>query len=112
MEGLNNQVREFVHNCIVFLQHKTEMVATPSLLQPLPILEHLLKEVSMDIDGLPKFEGKDVIFVVFDRLTKYAHFVGPNHPYTAAQVAHLYLDHIYKLHGMPSIIVRIVTLSF
>jgi hypothetical protein len=27
------------------------------------------------VEGLPKSEGKDVIWVIVDRLTKYAHFV-------------------------------------
>lgn len=103
---MTRQVREFVRNCQVCLQHKTETVATPCLLRALPILEHAFKEISMDfIEGLPRFEAKDLIFVIVDRLTKYAHFVGLSHPYTAAQVARLFLDHIYKLHGTPAVIV-------
>lgn len=43
--------------------------------------------------------------VVVDRLTKYAHFIPLSHPYTAAMVARLFLDHIFKLHGMPTSIV-------
>lgn len=36
-----------------------------------------------------------------DRLTKYAHFVGLSHPYSAHDIAKLFMDRIYKLHGMP-----------
>jgi hypothetical protein len=32
------------------------------------------------ITGLPKSEGKTVIMVVVDRLTKYAHFFSISHP--------------------------------
>lgn len=57
------------------------------------------------VEGLPKSNRKNVILVVVDRLTKYAHFIPLSHPFTAAQVAQEYADHIFKLHGMPVAIV-------
>ena len=57
------------------------------------------------IDGLPKSQGRTVIMVVVDPLTKYAHFIGLTHPYTTKSVAQLFLDHVFKLHGLPNIIV-------
>lgn len=39
--------------------------------------------------------------VVVDMLSKYAHFLALTHPYTAKDVADLFLDNIYKLHGLP-----------
>lgn len=45
------------------------------------------------------------MFVVVDRLTKYAHFMALSHPYTTMAVAQLFLDHIYKLHEMSDSIV-------
>lgn len=47
-----------------------------------------------------------------DRLTKYAHFVGLSHPYSAYDIAKLFIDHIYKLHGMPEDIVSDSDLIF
>ncbi|GJV76333.1 putative mitochondrial protein, partial [Tanacetum coccineum] len=64
-------------------------------------------DISMDfIESLPSSHGKTVIMVVVDTLSKYAHFVPMAHPFKAAQVAQLFLDTIYKLHGLPHTITR------
>nr|GEV25664.1 hypothetical protein [Tanacetum cinerariifolium] len=43
-------------------------------------------EMSMDFIGvLPKVQGKDIIFMVVDRLTKYSHFMVLGHPYSAKE---------------------------
>jgi hypothetical protein len=57
------------------------------------------------IDGLPKVHGVDTIMVVVDRLTKYAHFLPVKHPYTAKDIAELFINEIVRLHGFPSSIV-------
>jgi len=76
------------------------------LLQPLPIPEGVWQNLTMDfIEGLPKSEGCTVILVIVDRLTKYAHFLPVKHPYTAATIAQLFMDHVVKLHGLPASIV-------
>jgi len=49
------------------------------------------------IEGLPKSQGKEVIWVVVDRLSKYTHFVALSHPYSAEDVAQAYLDNIFNL---------------
>nr|GEW40745.1 retrotransposable element Tf2 [Tanacetum cinerariifolium] len=38
---------------------------------------------------------------VVDMLSKYANFVGLSHPFTASYIAQVFLDSIYKLHGLP-----------
>ena len=57
------------------------------------------------IKGLPKSYGTEVILVVVDRLTKCAHFLALSHLFTAITMAQLFLDHVFKLHGMPNSIV-------
>ncbi|GKB14846.1 reverse transcriptase [Tanacetum coccineum] len=69
--------------------------------KPLPIPKNVWSEISMDfIVGLPKSQRKTMIFMVVDRLSKYAHFMALSHPYTAIFVAQVFLDIIYKLHGL------------
>ena len=57
------------------------------------------------IEGLPKSNGYNVILVVVDRLTKYAHFIPVKHPYTASTIGQAFLDNVVKLHGLPNSIV-------
>jgi hypothetical protein len=57
------------------------------------------------IEGLPKSEGCDTILVVVDRYSKYAHFFALRHPFSAANVAHVFLDNVVKLHGTPKSLV-------
>lgn len=52
------------------------------------------------INGLPNSQGKDTILVVVDKMSKYAHFIALSHSYTAFTVAQVFLDQIYRLHGL------------
>jgi hypothetical protein len=105
-DGLKNDVQRFVAECLVCQQNKVETIKTPGLLQPLAIPSQRWEEVSMDfITGLPKSEGKSVIMVIVDRLTKYAHFCALSHPFKASTVATAFMETVQKLHGSPKIIV-------
>ncbi|GMJ07956.1 hypothetical protein HRI_004464800 [Hibiscus trionum] len=100
--GLRKSVRRMVRECSVCQRNKYENQLKPGLLQPLPTPDRAWSSISMDfIEGLPNSKGKDTIFVVVDRLTKYAHFLALSHPFTALSVAQTFLDNIYKLHGLP-----------
>jgi hypothetical protein len=57
------------------------------------------------IEGLPTSSGYNCILVVVDKFSKYSHFVKLKHPFSALTVAQQYMEHIYKLHGMPTTIV-------
>jgi hypothetical protein len=99
-------ITDKVANCPVCQISKTERVHYPGLLNPLQVPTAKWSAISMDfIEGLPTSQGKNVILVVVDRLTKYAHFLPLAHPYTVHTVATLFLDHVFKLHGLPQTIV-------
>ena len=40
-----------------------------------------------------------------DRLSKHAHFIALNHPYTAKSVAEIFVKEIVRLHGYPKSII-------
>ena len=54
---------------------------------------------------LPKEGNKLVIMVIVDHLSKYAHFCALPPSFTLSLVAQVFIDQIFKLHGMPTSIV-------
>jgi transposase InsO family protein len=97
---------EKVHKCNTCQLNKSETVASPGLLQPIPVPEGPWTVITMDfIGGLPKSQGKDVLWVIIDKFTKYCHLIPLAHPFKASELAQLFLDVIYKLHGLPSKII-------
>lgn len=105
-KGLSKSVAEFIQRCETCLRCKYEPHAVPGLLQPLAIPDGVWQSIAMDfIEGLPKSHGKDTIWVVIDRLSKYAHFIALSHPFSASTLAEVFINNVYKLHGAPANIV-------
>lgn len=105
-KGMKQTIQQMVAECDTCQRHKGETTLLPGLLEPLPIPTRIWTDISMDfIEGLPKSGGKTVILVVVDRLSKYSHFCALSHPYTASSVAQIFMDQIFRLHGLPSSIV-------
>jgi hypothetical protein len=74
-KGLKEDVMKHVKECTTCQENKDEHTHPAGLLQPLPIPEHKWESISMDfITGFPRAQGKYCIFVVVDRLMKFAHF--------------------------------------
>jgi hypothetical protein len=105
-KGLKEDVMRHIKECTTCQVNKDEHTHPTGLLQPLPIPEHKWESISMDfITGFPKAQGKDCIFVVVDRLTKFAHFFAIATDYSATQVADLFFREVFRLHGLPKTIV-------
>lgn len=103
---MKKRIKEMVASCQVCQQQKYETLAPAGLLQPLPIPSWVWSDISMDfIVGLPPYRGKTVIWVIVDKLSKYGHFLALSHLFIAASVANLFMEHIFKLHGMPTSII-------
>lgn len=105
-KNLKSSVQQFVEQCQVCLQAKPDRSAYPGKLQPLPVPRSAWHTISMDfVEGLPRSGTADCILVVVDKFTKFSHFIPLSHPYTAASVAHLFMSHVYRLHGFPIAII-------
>lgn len=104
--SLKKDVQAFVTSCPVCQQAKVERVKYPGLLQPLPVPESALSTISLDfVEGLPMSGGKNCILVVVDKFSKFGHFIPLKHPFTAFEVAKLYLQQVYHLHGLATTLI-------
>ena len=75
-KNLRKDVEDYVKGCDTCARCKYETINPPGLLQPLPIPSKVWESISMDfIDGLPKSQSFDTIFVVVDRFSKMAHLI-------------------------------------
>ena len=89
-----------VRNYDVCQRNKPDLRTYLGLLQPFPVPYTILSSISIDfIEGIPSSQGKEMIFVVVDMLSKYAHFMPLHHPFTVSKVAKVFLDNVFKLHG-------------
>jgi hypothetical protein len=99
-------VQQFVQQCEICQQAKVEHTKLSGLLQPLPVPVRAWEVISLDfVEGLPTSDRYNAILVVVDKFSKYGHFIPLHHPFTAIQIAKLFLDNIYKLHGLPKAII-------
>ena len=77
------------------------------LLQSLPIPEWKWDRITMDfVSGFPRTsQGHNAVWVIVDRLTKSAHFLGMKTTDITETLSQLYIREIVRLHGVPLSIV-------
>jgi hypothetical protein len=100
-------VKEYCRACDACLRNKPEQARPAGLLQSLPIPPGPWHSVSTDlIVHLPcTARGKDAIAVFVDRLTKMVHFAATTTELDTMGYAHLFVEHVVRLHGLPSEII-------
>uniref|UniRef100_A0A670KDA0 Gypsy retrotransposon integrase-like protein 1 n=1 Tax=Podarcis muralis TaxID=64176 RepID=A0A670KDA0_PODMU len=100
---VREDVLEYVWGCDRCQRAKGERAAPSGLLEPLPMPGRPWEVVSIDfMTDLPRSRGKTAVMVVVDLLTKMCHFIACSHAVTAEETARLFVEHIFRLHGIPS----------
>ena len=99
-------VTNFLRSCEV-CQRVKAAAATQAPLHPLPIPTDCWKSISMDfVFGYPADAHSNTgAMVVVDRLSKMLHIIAVRETVTGKQCAALFVDNIFRLHGMPTSIV-------
>ncbi len=99
-------VEQFVKHCHTCQRSRTSRHAPIGILRPLPIPDGPWKDLSIDfVTGLPWSDGYNAILVVTCRLTKMHHLIHCRDTTTAEQLAELFLEHVFRLQGLPRSIV-------
>ena len=100
---MSTEIRQYVKGCKVCQQDKHLQSHPPGLLVPIPIPAHAWEHVNADrITGLPKTsKGYTAILVVVDKLIKMTHFGACKNESKAQDTARLFVEMVFKHHGMP-----------
>ena len=105
-ECIKKDIKKYCVECLICQRNKSLALSPAGWLMPLEIPNAIWSDISMDfIEDLPKSAGWEVIFVVVDRLSKYAHLLALKHPYSARRVAEVFVKKVVRLHGYPRSIV-------
>ena len=108
--GMKKNVTEYVSKCLTCLtcqQVKAEHQVSSSLLNPFPIPQWKWDNITMDFVSIfPLTQKKhDYVWVIVDKLTKSAHFLPVRLDYSMDRLVELYVNEIFRLHGIPISIV-------
>lgn len=104
--GLYEDVRNYVKSCHVCAMAKDgRKLRVPT--QALPVPPRPWHTVTMDmITGLPQTgKGFNALFVFVDKYSKMVHLVPTSETISAEGCLDLFFNHVYKLHGLPDVLI-------
>ncbi|GKB32359.1 putative reverse transcriptase domain-containing protein, partial [Tanacetum coccineum] len=107
LPNMKADIATYVSKCLTCARVKAEHQRPSGLLVQPKIPEWKWDNITMDfIIKLPKSsQGFDTIWVIVDRLTKFAHFLPIRENDPLDKLARLYLNKIVARHGIPSSII-------
>ena len=99
---MSRYIGRYVSTCDMCLCTKASWQSPVGELHLLPIPNAPWDTISVDfIVELLESEGEDTVMVVVDSVTKHGHFVDTVTMLSAAGMARLYVQHIWKHHSLP-----------
>jgi len=104
--GVTREVKWYVEGYDACQRNKNQMQPPAGKLIPNLIPEKAWSYISADfIIKLPLAQGYDAILVVVDRFTKIGHFIPTTERTSTEELARLFRDNVWKLHGLPDSII-------
>ena len=104
--GITKEVGRYVKGCDTCQRYKNQNKVPAGKLMPNAIPEKPWSHILADfITKLPLAQGYNAILVVCDHFSKMVHFIATTEKTSAEGLAKLFRDHVWKLHGLPEIII-------
>jgi len=104
--GVTKEVKRYIERCDACQRNKNCTEQPAGKLMPNSIPEKPWMHISADfITKLLLAQGYDSILVVVDRLMKMVHFIPTTEKMLAEELARLFRDNVWKLHGLPESII-------
>ena len=109
----STEIERYMRNCHTYQRSKPTRHAPYGTLKLLEIPNRPWQYLTMDfVTGLPPDSGFNAILMVVDRLTKMRHLIPFRDTCTAQDLALLYLNSIFRYHGLPESVVSDHSLQF
>ncbi|GJV96861.1 putative reverse transcriptase domain-containing protein [Tanacetum coccineum] len=107
LPGMKKDIAMYVSKCLTCSKVKAKHQKPSRLLQKPEIPEWKWENITMDfMNKLTRTRsGHDAIWVIVDRLTKYAHFLAVREDFKTEKLARLYINEIVERHGVPMSII-------
>ena len=103
--GLKEDVKKYVQGCVKCQQNKVQHQKRAGKLHPLEIPEGPWQDISINMIGpLPRSNKMDAILVIVDRFIKMIRLKATMTSLSSEGVAKIYRDEIWKIHGIPKMI--------
>jgi len=103
---IRQTIAQYIRNCDTCTRIKLACHVPYGLLKPLQVPFRKWLSISLYlVTGLPTSNRFDALLVVVDRLSKMAHYIPTTTDVNSKGIARLFLDNIFKLHGLPDSIV-------
>ena len=104
--GMYTDATQYVACCPECQVNKASTQAPVGLAQPMPIPDAPWQQLTLDLVSLPKSRaGYDTAVVFVDKFSKMTHIAPTVQECTGADVAQLYMEHVFKHHGLVESIV-------
>ena len=103
---MHQTIAQFIRNYDTYARIKPTRHAPYGLLKTLEVPVRWWSSVSLDlITGLPMSNGFNALLVVVDHLSKVAHYIKTTSDINSKQIAKLFFDNIFRLHGIPDSVI-------